>query len=110
MLDDTARAITLAIFRFCMCIGMMNDVADPPEPAQSLKRPLDVEQVNSAATNAHQVEANGVNGADGIHHEASHSGEPAAKRLRLENGEQEAQSDKVDARNKVKGVALLKEE
>jgi hypothetical protein len=103
-------------------MGMMNDVADPSELAQSLKRPLDVEQVNdthsphtiqpkdSAATNTNQVEANGVNGADGIHHEASHSGEPAAKRLKLENGEQEAQSHKVDARNKVKGVALLKEE
>ena len=105
----------------CMCMGMMNDVADPSEPAQSLKRPPDVEQVNdtysphtiqpedSAATNANQVEANGVNGADGIH-QASHSGEPGAKRLKLENGEQEAQSHKVDARNKVKGVALLKEE
>ena len=100
----------------------MNDVADPSELGQSLKRPLDVIPVDdthtpqpiqpkdSAAIKANEVKANGVAGADGIHHEASDSGEPAAKRLKLNNGELEKRSHKVDAKDKVKGVALVKEE
>jgi hypothetical protein len=101
---------------------MMNDVADPPEPAQSLKRSLDIEQGDDThtpqliqpkelvATEANEVRADAVNGINGVHCEASDSGEPAAKKLKLNNGEQEAQSHRVDARDKVKGVALVKEE
>jgi hypothetical protein len=103
----------------------MNDVATQSEPAQSLKRPLDDEQVehtyhqpqiqpdDSTATKVDKTErngVNGVNGANGIHHEASDSVEPAAKRAKLDNGEPDTQSHKVDARDKVKGVALVKEE
>lgn len=105
-----------------MCTGMMKDVALPSEQAQSLKRPLDVERVDdiyspqldtpkdSAATTADKLQSNGVAGVNETHLEASDSRGPAAKRVKLDNGEPEAQSLRVDARDKVKGVALVKEE
>ena len=97
----------------------MNDVRGPSETLQSLKRPLDVVAENSpqpiqpkdsAAIEVNGVNANGVNGTNRVHHEASDYGEPASKRVKLDNGKPEAQSHRVDARDKVKGVALVKEE
>jgi hypothetical protein len=101
---------------------MMTDITHPSEPAQSLKRPLDIEPAedknspqldtphDSAATTTDKVQSNGVAGAKAIHHDESDSGGPAAKRVKLDNGEPEAQPVKVDTRDKVKGVALVKEE
>lgn len=101
---------------------MMTDDADPSEIPQSLKRPVDVVPVDdthspqpvqhkdSAATEANGVRANGVNGTSGVQHEASNSGEPTSKRVKLEDGGSAARPPKLDARDKVKGVALVKEE
>jgi hypothetical protein len=99
---------------------MMNDVTDPSETPQSSKIPQAVVAVNdtpqpiqpkdSAATKVNGVKAIGVNGTNGVHHEASDSGEPASKRVKLDNGKPAARSHRVDARDKVKGVALVKEE
>lgn len=100
----------------------MIDATYPSEPAQSLKRPLDIEPAedknspqldtphDSAATTTDKVQSNGVAGAKAIHHDESDSGGLAAKRVKLDNGELEAQPVKVDVRDKVKGVALVKEE
>jgi len=100
----------------------MIDVTHPSEPAQSMKRSLDFKPAedknspqldtprDSAATTTEKVQSNGVAGAKAIHHDESDSGGPAAKRVKLDNGEPEAQPVKVDARDKVKGVALVKEE
>jgi len=101
---------------------MMTDDADPSETPQSLRRPVDVvplddthfpqpvQHKDSVATETNGVRANGVNGTSGVHHEASDSGEPASKRVKLDDGGPAARSPKLDARNKVKGVALVKEE
>jgi hypothetical protein len=105
-----------------MYITIMIDVTHPSEPAQSMKRPLDIEPAedknspqldtpqDSAATATDKVQSNGVAGAKAIHHEESDSGRPAAKRVKLDNGEPEAQPINADARDRVKGVALVKEE
>ncbi len=95
---------------------MMDDVADPSETAQSLKRAPDVAQApqpthrDSAATSPDKVQRNGLAGAIDAHQEASDSVEPASKRVKLINGEPDAALPKGDARDKVKGVALVKEE
>jgi hypothetical protein len=95
----------------------MTDIADPSETAQSLKRLLDLAQApqpihldDSAATNPDRLERDELAGATDAHRLASDFVEPAAKRVKLANGEPEAPSPKVDARDKVKGVALVKEE
>lgn len=94
---------------------MMEDVATPLGSSQSLKRALEVEQVDegypqtrctegSAATNAENGERNGVVVAN------DNQAEPASKRVKLDNGEPEAKSHRVNRREKVKGMALIKEE
>lgn len=100
----------------------MEDVENLSEAIQSRKRSLDVGQVakahfpqpnqpeDSAAIEAEKVGRIRVNGANSSHHGALHSEEPASKKLKLDNGEQEAQSNMVDTRDKVKGVALVKQE
>jgi tRNA-dihydrouridine synthase 3 len=104
---------------------MSEQLSNPVDPEQSLKRPLNEEQLaevhpplpsfilkeNSAVTKAEKVERNGVNGKG----EPLDSAEPAAKRIRMdgsgegiaENGQEEK---KIDTRQKVKGIALVKPE
>jgi hypothetical protein len=101
---------------------MMNDDINPSETPQSLKRPLDVvladepqtprpvQPNDPAAAEANEVKANGVNGTKGVHQETSDSREPASKRVKLDDGKSASESQKADARDKVKGVALVKEE
>ena len=92
---------------------MVGQVPKPSEPAQPLKRALEGEQLekayapqpvlpeDSAVTKA-EVERNGPQQED------TSSEEPSAKRVKLEQTEVEAA--KVDSRNKVKGIALVKPE
>jgi len=91
-------------------VAMDDQVPNPLVPAQSLKRPLEEEQLeeahppqpilpeDSAVTKAEKIERNGVNG-----HE-----EPAAKKVRFTQTEEVA--DEVPKRQKVKGIALVKPE
>jgi hypothetical protein len=90
-------------------------IPNPLEPIQPLKRPLEVEQKeeahppqpifdeDSAVTKAEKVERNGTNG------DAATlvSSEPASKRAKLDQPEE---VPKVDARDRVKGVASVKAE
>jgi hypothetical protein len=101
---------------------MMDDIENPSRAVQSLKRPLDIEQVanagsaqpiqrkDSAVTELENVEIKGVTVTNGTNGEELDAVEPASKRLKLDNAEQEAQAHKIDGRDKVKGVALVKEE
>ncbi len=83
---------------------------NPLEPTQSLKRPLEGEQLeeahlprpvlpeDSAVTKAEKIERNGVNG----------RGEPAAKKVKVEQEEDVA--PEASKRQKVKGIASVKPE
>jgi tRNA-dihydrouridine synthase 3 len=89
---------------------MADEVINPVEPSQPLKRPLDGEQLeeahppqpilpgDSATTKAEQVERNGVTG----------NGEPAAKKARLDAPEGESQPTPETGR--VHGIAPIKAE
>jgi tRNA-dihydrouridine synthase 3 len=93
---------------------MADQVPKPPGPAQPPKRALEGEQLekthtplpvlpeDSAVTKTEKVERNGAQQDD------TRSEEPSAKRVKLEQSEAEA--PKVDSRNKVKGIALVKPE
>ncbi|PMD61665.1 tRNA-dihydrouridine(47) synthase [NAD(P)(+)] [Hyaloscypha bicolor E] len=101
---------------------MSGHVQNSAEPEQSLKRPIDhfsEEQARpsqpilpeDSVTKAEKIERNGVNGkAEDLDEQ-----EPAAKRIKMEdsietvagNGPEEK---KVDSRDKVKGIALVKTE
>jgi len=101
---------------------MMNGNADPSETPQSLKRPLNIvladepqtpqpiQPKHSAAAETNGVKANGVNETNGVRQETSDSGEPASKRVKLDDDRPAAESQRADARDKVNGVALVKEE
>ena len=93
---------------------MADEIPNPVEPSQSLKRPLDGEQLeeahppqpilpeDSAVTKAEKVERNGANGS------SVSNGEPAAKRVKVQ--EQDQKSTPTDSRDRVKGVAPIKAE
>lgn len=93
---------------------MTDEIPNPVEPSQSLKRPLDGEQLeeahppqsilpeDSAVTKAEKVERNGTN-ADFVS-----NGEPAAKRVRTE--EQDNKPIATDSRERVRGIAPIKAE
>jgi tRNA-dihydrouridine synthase 3 len=94
---------------------MMTD-QNPLDPVQLLKRPLDGEQLeeahtlqpvlpeDSAATKAEKVERNGtIENSD-----VEDSAEPATKRIKLDQPQQQA--PRTNTREKVKGLALIKEE
>jgi hypothetical protein len=95
----------------------MNDVSNPSEPTQSLKRPLNGGQLeqahlpqqalgeDSAVTKAEKVEL-----ADTYDLGSSDPSLPPIKRVKLDSDKTDEQQKEVDARNKVKGVALVKEE
>jgi tRNA-dihydrouridine synthase 3 len=104
---------------------MPEQLSNPADPEQSLKRPLNEEQLaeahpplpsfileeNSAVTKAEKVESNGVN----VKGKILDTAEPAAKRVKMgepveglaENGHEKK---KIDSRDKVKGIALVKPE
>lgn len=100
---------------------MTDEVPNPLAPEQSLKRPLEGQQLeeahppqpifpeDSAVTKAEKIERNGANGhtADAPAGVAA-SDEPPPKRVKVE--EQEEEAPKVDTRDKVKGIALVKPE
>ncbi|KAM3065900.1 tRNA-dihydrouridine synthase 3 [Clarireedia jacksonii] len=92
---------------------MADEVINPVEPSQPLKRPLDGEQLeeahppqpilpgDSATTKAEQVERNGVTDSFG-------NGEPAAKKARLDAPE--ADSQPTSEVGRVHGIAPIKAE
>jgi tRNA-dihydrouridine synthase 3 len=109
---------------------MSEPATNPFAPEQALKRPLEGEQLeeahppqpilpeDSAVTKAEKVERNGEN----VQEHELESEEPAAKRVKLGHSELESSSlaqfeagpeteaVKVDRREKVKGIALVKPE
>jgi tRNA-dihydrouridine synthase 3 len=100
---------------------MAGEVPNPLAPEQSLKRPFEGEQLeeahppqpifpeDSAVTKAEKIERNGVNGHTAEAPAAVEaSGEPPSKRVKVE--EQKEDAPKVDTRDKVKGIALVKPE
>ena len=100
---------------------MGEEISNPLAPEQSLKRPLEGEQLeeahppqpifpeDSAVTKAEKIERNGVNWHDGEEAPvATEVSEPPPKRVKVEQRETEA--PKADARDKVKGIALVKPE
>jgi hypothetical protein len=106
----------------CVLIKMSEQLSNPADPEQLLKRsiglvedpanpPQPIFPEDSAVTKAEKVERNGV-----ILTEGNLDGqEPAAKRFKMDdlikgvvkNG---AEEKKVDSRDKVKGIALVKTE
>jgi len=106
---------------------MTAQVPNPLELTESLKRPLNGEQLeeahppqpilpeDSAITKAEKVERNGANGDLG---KSSSLEPPAAKRQKIgqpaeqvpQDSEQGDPKPVVDARDKVKGIALVKPE
>jgi len=101
---------------------MSEQTANPVDPEQSLKRSIGnvageaapptqpIFPEDSAVTKAEKNEKNGVNG-KGEHLEGQ---EPATKRIKMEDqvdsAENGAEDKKVDSRDKVKGIALVKTE
>jgi len=95
---------------------MADNVENPLDPGQSLKRPLNGEQLeeahppqpvlpgDSTVTKSEKLERNGT--AEGEKSQLD-SNEPAAKRVKLDAA---GDTPRVDARDKVKGVALVKPE
>lgn len=90
-------------------------------PGQALKRPLDspmedahppqtILLENAAVTKIEKVARNGPSNTNGSLEDAVFGDEPAAKRLKLQNEVPANGLDRVDARDKVKGVALVKKE
>jgi tRNA-dihydrouridine synthase 3 len=97
----------------------MADIEDPSEPTSSLKRPLEQDNIlltqpilprDLVVTKPKKVERSGLIDTNGNHFDGPESAEPESKRVKLDNSEAELGSHKVDARDKVKGVALVKEE
>lgn len=83
-------------------IGLVEDPANPPQP---------IFPEDSAVTKAEKVERNGVSSTEGN----LDVQEPAAKRVKMEDPkegvvENGAEEKKVDSREKVKGIALVKTE
>ncbi len=83
-------------------IGLVEDPPKPPQP---------IFPEDSAVTKAEKVERNGVTSTEGNLDEQ----EPAAKRVKMEDSNEGivkngAKETKVDSRDKVKGIALVKTE
>lgn len=97
----------------------MADIGDSSEPTSSIKRPLEQDNIlpkqpvlpgDSVMTKAKKLERSGLIDTNGNHFDGTESAEPESKRVKLDNSKAEVGSHKVDARDKVKGVALVKEE
>ncbi|TVY29994.1 tRNA-dihydrouridine(47) synthase [NAD(P)(+)] [Lachnellula hyalina] len=102
---------------------MTEETRNPLAPEQPLKRPLEGQQLeeahppqpifpeDSAVTKAEKIERNGVNANTVEAAEAPITSEvsgPPSKRIKVD--EQNVEAPKVDARDKVKGIALVKPE
>jgi tRNA-dihydrouridine synthase 3 len=101
---------------------MSEQLPNPADPEQSLKRsiglvedppnpPQTIFPEDSAVTKAEKVESNGVTLTEGD----LDGQEPAAKRVKVEDSKKGvvnngAEEKKVDSRDKVKGIALVKTE
>jgi tRNA-dihydrouridine synthase 3 len=101
---------------------MSEQLSNPADPEQSLKRsiglvedppnpPQPIFPEDSAVTKAEKVERNGVTLTEGD----LDGQEPAAKRVKVEDSKEGvvnngAEEKKVDSRDKVKGIALVKTE
>lgn len=93
---------------------MADNIPNPLEPSQSLKRPLDGERTeeahppqpifpeDSAVTKAEKVERNGAIP------DSNKNGEPAAKKAKIE--EQDNKTAVTDSRERVRGIAPIKAE
>jgi hypothetical protein len=101
--------------------GAMADVSSMPDPTQSLKRQLEDEQVgklllacpippDSPVLEDKKAEENGPSAVTSACQDARGDSEPAAKRLRTENSSLDIRLPNSDARDKIKGIALVKEE
>lgn len=103
---------------------MTEEIPNPIASEQSLKRPLEGEQLgasdgpqtvfqeDSAVTKAEKIVRNGVNGHAVETSETAaapeNSTEPPSKRIKVDDQKEEAPNS--DARTKVKGIALVKPE
>ncbi len=104
---------------------MPEQLPNPVDLEQSLKRSIDyfsgeqahpptsqpIPPEDSAVTEAEKTERNGVNGK----HESLDVKEPAAKRVKMDDSVEAiavnaTEEKKVDSRDKVKGIALVKTE
>ena len=92
---------------------MEGESLNPLNPAQTLKRPLEGELLNGAClplqddstiTKSEKAEKNGTT----KHEEVKDQDEPVAKRMKVDQPMSEV--PRLDARDKVKGVALVKVE
>lgn len=100
----------------------MTDIPNPLESNLSLKRPLDdpqlepqpIFQEDSAVSKAEKAEINGVNTISGDTKDGSEVIEPSSKRLRLQDepldGISESEPRQTDSRDKIRGIAMIKEE
>ena len=97
----------------------MSDVPNPSEPAQLLKRPLNGELLeeaqpglaeDSAVTKAEKAKRHCADFGNIYDPEESDLFLPPTKRVKLDSGVPDDQLRRADARDKVKGVALVKEE
>ena len=97
----------------------MADIENPLEPTSSLKRPLEQDNIpptqpillqDSAVTKAVKLERNGFHDTSEKYFKVSESGQRERKRAKLDNDSAEADSHKLNVRDKVKGIALIKEE
>lgn len=99
----------------------MEDARDLSAPDRPQKRPLENDHVedttapqpitstNSAATKTERIERNGANGFEGGNEQANDIDEPSAKKLKTDESGLENKRP-TDSRDKVKGIALVKEE
>jgi tRNA-dihydrouridine synthase 3 len=99
---------------------MDSQVPNLLDPDQSLKRSYEEEQAkeahppqpilpeDSAVTKAEKAETNGANGLCHVSSAPDSEEEPAQKKIKLDVPESE--TPKTDAREKVKGIALVKPE
>ncbi|RAL67904.1 hypothetical protein DID88_008629 [Monilinia fructigena] len=95
---------------------MADEIPNPVEPSQSLKRPLDGEQLegahppqpilpeDSSITKAEKLERNGPN-VDSVS-----NGEPSAKRVKTEDQDQKTTATDSASRERVRGIAPIKAE
>jgi hypothetical protein len=100
----------------------MTDIPRMSGSSQSLKRPLEDEQEemirpaqpipsnSSYALEDGKVAESASLTAVGDHRDSRGDLEQDSKRVKIDNNKLDIQSDNIDAREKVKGIALVKEE
>jgi tRNA-dihydrouridine synthase 3 len=84
----------------------MGDQQNATDPEGGLKRHLESEQLLNTGTEQPSTEAPSA-ATNGAQIEVENVKEPASKRVKLEQAKEEP---KIDARDKVKGIAMIKPE